>query len=140
MSTRGTIIVLVGVVLAGALAALWMHDDVKPIKRLSRGDVLEIRSVATRTVAPGWSWFTRANLPSWLTFVRMWFTFRIYDIRQTSILLTLRPDATAEETGFYVKVRYREYGLPTGAECRLEKKNGRWIWAPEFVPFPTLCR
>ena len=132
MSTRTKIVVLVGVVLTvtGAVAALLMHGGVKPVGRLSRSDVLEIRSVVMRSRAPGWSWFTRTNLSSWPYFVRMRLTFHIVDIREDSIgSVTIHPDGTREEPSHPVAVRFRAYGW-SGDTCRVERKNGRWVVAP----------
>ena len=131
MSTRTKIVVLVGVVLTvtGAVAALLIHDDVKPIGTLSRSDVHQIRAVVMRSQAPGWRWFTRANLRSWPFFVRMRLTFRIVDIREDSIgIVTIHPDGT-REVRHSVIVRFRAQGW-SGDTCRVERKNGRWVVAP----------
>jgi hypothetical protein len=109
---------------------LLMHADVKPIGRLSRSDVLEIRSVVTRSRAPHWSWFTRANLRSWPTFVRIRLTFRIVEIREDSIgSVTIHVNGTREEPGHPVTAWFKAYGWPT-TTCRVERRNGRWMITP----------
>ena len=40
MSTRKKILVLAGVLLVGSVSALLMHDDAKPVGKLSRRDVI----------------------------------------------------------------------------------------------------
>src|SRR5439155_8807748 len=103
--------------------------DVRPVGRLSRSDVVEIRGVVIRSLAPGWSSFTRANLRIWPTLVRMRFTFRIVDIREESIsIATIYPDGTRQEPSHPVTIRFRAYGWPEDT-CRLERKNGRWVIA-----------
>ncbi len=131
MFTRTRLIVLVGVMLmfTGAVATLLMDDGVKPVGRLSRSDVLEIRAVVMRSRAPGWSWFTRTNLSSWPSFVRMRLTFRIVDIKEDSIGdVTIHPDGT-REVSYPVRVRFRARGWSDDT-CRVERKNGRWKIAP----------
>jgi hypothetical protein len=131
MSTPTKVIVLVGVMLmfTGAVATLLVHDGVKPVGRLSRSDVLEIRAVVMQSKAPRWSWFTRANLRYWPSLVRMRLTFRIFDIREDSIgTVTIHPDGT-REVSRPVIVRFRAQGW-SGDTCRVEKKNGRWVVAP----------
>lgn len=112
----------------GAVATLLVHDGVKPVGRLSRSDVLEIRAVVMQSKAPRWSWFTRANLRYWPSLVRMRLTFRIFDIREDSIgTVTIHPDGT-REVSRPVIVRFRAQGW-SGDTCRVEKKNGRWVAA-----------
>lgn len=132
MSTPTRIIVLVGAMLAvaGIVAALSVHGDAKPVGSLSCSDVREIRAVVMRAEAPGWSWFTRANLRAWPTLVRMRLTFRIAGIREASIgFSTVYANGTSEESSHPVVVRFRAYGRPEGS-CRVERKNGRWMIAP----------
>src|SRR5438094_511763 len=110
MSIRRKIIVLVGVMLTGSVAALLMDPGAKPVVMLSRGAVLENRGVAIRSLAPGWSSFTRANLRIWPTLARMRLTFRIDGIREESIsIATIYPDGTREEPSHPVTVRFRAY-------------------------------
>lgn len=83
-----------------------------------------------RAEAPGWSWFTRANLRAWPTLVRMRLTFRIAGIREDSIgFSTVYANGTSEESSHPVVVRFRAYGRPEDS-CRVERKNGRWMIAP----------
>lgn len=132
MFTPTRIIVVVGAMLAvaGVAAVLAVHDHAKPIGSLSCSDVREIRAVVMRAEAPGWSWFTRANLRAWPTLVRMRLTFRIGGIREDSIgFSTVYANGTSEEFSHPVVVRFRAYGRPEDS-CRVERKNGRWMIAP----------
>ena len=108
---------------AGGLALL-RQDGVKPIGRLSRDEVREVRGVVKRSFCPQRSWFKLANYRQWPSFARMRLTFRVVDIRKDSIgIITIHPDGTRDESG--VTVWYTYSGWPTNT-CHLEKRNGRW--------------
>ncbi len=111
-------------VAAGGLALL-RHDGVKPIGRLSCGEVREVRTVVKRSFCPQRSWFKFANAHQWPSFARMALTFRVVDIKEDSIgIITIHPDGTRDESG--VTVWYSYSGWPTNT-CHLEKRNGRWM-------------
>jgi hypothetical protein len=108
---------------AGGLALL-RQEGVKPIGRLSRDEVREVRGVVKRSFCPQRSWFKLANYRQWPSFARMRLTFRVVDIRKDSIgIITLHPDGTRDESG--VTVWYTYSGWPTNT-CHVEKRNGRW--------------
>ncbi len=127
MRTRSKVLMFVGagLVAAAGAAALLGQDDVKPIGRLSRDEVREVRAAVKRCFGPRWGWFRLASFRQWPTFVRMAWTFRVVDIRQHSIgTTTIHPDGTRDESG--VTVWFTFSGWPTNA-CHVEKRNDRWM-------------
>ncbi len=112
------------VVLAGGLLLL-RHDGVKPLGRLSCGEVREVRAAVKRSFSPQRSWFKLANARQWPSFGRMALTFHVVDIEEDSIgIITIHPDGTRDASG--VTVWYSYSGWPTNT-CHLEKRNGRWV-------------
>jgi hypothetical protein len=129
MSTRKKILVLAGVLLVGSVFALLMHDDAKPVGKLSRRDVIEIRAVVTR-LAPNWSSFTHSSLRYWPSLARARLTFRMGDITEDSMGggVTVHPDGT-REVNYPFTVRIKASGWSIDS-CRVVKRNGRWTMAP----------
>ena len=130
MSTRKKIIVLAGVMLVGSVAALLMHDDPKPIGKLSRRDVIEIRAVVRQFKEPHWSWFKNSALRFWPHLARMRLTFHIGDITEDSTggIVTIHLDGT-REVNYPFTVHISASGLGENT-CQVIRKNGRWMMAP----------
>jgi hypothetical protein len=126
------VLVMLAGMMGWQVAARLMHDDAKPIGTLSRSDVRDIRAVVTRSRAPGWRWFTRANLRRWPAFVVMRLTFRNVDIREDYSwgIVTIHSDGT-REVRHQVVVRFKAHGWSD--DCRVEWKDGRWKMAPVTI-------
>lgn len=111
----------------GALVSVLMHDNVHPVGRLSRNDVLEIRRVVKQFATPQWSFLPRATFRDWPSFLRTKVTFRIVAIEEDSIgSITIHADGTKEESEHPVTVWFTFKGWPMTNACALERKKGRW--------------
>jgi hypothetical protein len=128
MLTRGKITVFVGFLLIAASGVLLMHDFVQPVGILSRGDVIEIRKVVTRAIAPDLNSFVRTNFRFWPTLFRMRCAFQITDIRPESIsTVEIHPDGTREQPRYYAQVGYVQHRLGKGM-CRVVKEDVHWVF------------
>ena len=124
---RKKIILLAGVMLVGSLVALLMHDNAKPVGKLSRRDVIEIRAVVRQSAEPHWSWFKNSALRFWPHLARVRLTFHIGDISENSMggIVTIHPDGT-REVNYPFTVHISASGLLENT-CRVIRKNGRWM-------------
>jgi hypothetical protein len=127
---RRFLLLLAVVLLAAAVLALMYlpHDEVKPIGKLSRADVREIRAVLLNDWA-SWSYLTSTNPLSWPRLARVRLTFRILEMQEEPIgRVTIWPDGRREDKRHVVTVRFKAQGL-SEIKCCVQKTNGRWVIA-----------
>jgi hypothetical protein len=116
-----------------AAVALLTPGNVKPVGRLSRQDVLDIRAAVRREQSPRWSWFGLANLRSWPIFLRQKATFRIVDVEADVIeSRDILFGGTLEESKHPVTVWFTFSGFPTNT-CRVIRSKGVWKVFPYQV-------
>jgi hypothetical protein len=137
MSIRIKLVLLFEVIVMATLAACIMYNDTKPVGRLSRRDVRELRAAVVQWDTP-WKIFIWANRRAWPTLIQRRLSLHITDIWESSIGATIiYRDGTRVERTHLVTISYRGYRMGE-ARCRAVKENGQWLVTYEWSPEPGL--